>query len=161
MRVTDPKAAVYLHHRDDLVAVARAVVGSADIAEDVVQDCWLRWSGHDYEADRARAVLRRIVRNLALDWRRRRRVECEAVETQRLHLHGPLNAEHIVSARQELARVIEALDQLPPRTLRAFRLARVEGRTLKEVGRRMEVSEVRVSQLVSDAMVRIIAALEG
>lgn len=157
---TDPKIDAYLRHRGDLVAAAHAIVGSADTAEDVVQDCWLRWSAHDYGTDHARSILRRIVRNLAFDWRRRRRVEFEAVETHRLHAHAPHDAERIVGARQELARVVAALDRLPPRTLQAFRLSRVDGLTLKEAGRCLGVSEGRVSQLVSDALLRIVETLE-
>ncbi|MEM1079353.1 MAG: RNA polymerase sigma factor [Pseudomonadota bacterium] len=157
---TQQKLDVYLHEQRDLLAAACAIVGSPHVAEDLVQDCWLRWNARDYRPDQARPILLRIVKNLAIDWHRRRRVEFETLEAHRILQESPLDAERILDGKQQLSLVIKALEELPPRTLLAFRYSRVEGLTLKEAGRKMGVSESRVSQLVSDAVLRIVSAID-
>lgn len=151
---------VYLRARHELIARARCVVGNLHVAEDLVQDCWLRWSEHNYPTKRARPILLRIVTNLAIDWHRRRRVEFEALETKRLHQDAPPDVERTIMARQKLDLIIQALQHLPPKTLLAFRYSRVDGLTLKETGKRLGVSESRASQLVTDAVLRIVEAIE-
>ncbi|MEL6206226.1 MAG: sigma-70 family RNA polymerase sigma factor, partial [Pseudomonadota bacterium] len=109
----------------------------------------------------ARPILLTIIRNLSFDWHRRRRVEFETLEPHRILQDAPHDSERIVAARQELELVVRALEQMPPRTLLAFRYCRVNGHTLKEAGQRLGVSGSRVSQLVSDAIIRILDALDG
>ena len=155
-----PSLAPYLRERSDLVALARAAVGNAHVAEDLVQDCWLRWSQREYPKDQARPILTRILKNLTIDWHRRRRREFEALETQRLLQISSPDVERVMIARQRLEKVIDALQELPPKTLLAFRYSRFDCLTLKETGRRLGVSESRASQLVADAVIRIITVLE-
>ncbi|MEM9127711.1 MAG: RNA polymerase sigma factor [Pseudomonadota bacterium] len=150
----------FVDEREKLIATAVRIVNDRAIAEDLVQESWLRWASKNYQASQARLILLRIVKNLAIDWRRRRRVEFEALETHRLFQDSPYDAERIVGARQLLERVVQVIETLPPRTRLAFRYSRVEGLTLKETGRRLGVSESRASQLVSDAIIRIVAVLD-
>lgn len=157
---TDEQLQSYLREHADLIAAARSIVGNVDVAEDLAQECWLRWSARSYNTERARPILFTIIKNLAFDWHRRRRVEFETLEAHRILQSTPHDSERIVSARQQLERVVRALETLPPRTLQAFRYCRVNGDTLKEAGQRLGVSESRVSQLVSDAVLRIVTALE-
>lgn len=157
----DPSLASYLREREDLLAVARAAVGNVHVAEELVQDCWIRWTRRSYPAVDARPVLMRIVKNLAIDWHRRRRVEFAALEEQRLLQELQPDSERIIIARDRLHRVIKALENLPPRTLLAFRYCRVDCLTMKETGMRLGVSESRVSQMVSDAVVHIALALDA
>lgn len=157
---SDPVLSAYLCERDDLVGLAISVVGNSHVAEDLVQDCWLRWSAREYPADKARPILVRILKNLAIDWHRRRRLEFEVLEGRRILQETAPDVEREVIARQRLECVVKALEQLPPRTLFAFRCSRVECLTLKETGKRLGVSESRASQLVADAIVHIAIALE-
>lgn len=157
----DTALAAYLREKSDLTALAISVVGNSHVAEDIVQDCWLRWSQRRYPLDQARPILMRILKNLAIDWHRRRRIEFECLEAQRILQDQAPDVEREVIARDRLERVIRALQELPPRTLFAFRCSRVGGLTLKETGRRLGVSESRASQLVADAIVHITTALDG
>lgn len=144
-----------------MLKLAKAAVNNVHVAEDLVQDCWIRWSGRSYPLSEARPILMRILKNLAIDWHRRRRVEFEVIEAQRI-LHDPSpDTERVVIARDRLNKVIAALEALPPRTLLAFRLCRVDSLTLKQAGKALGVSESRVSQIVSDAMVQIVSALDN
>lgn len=156
---SDPGLSVFVDERDKLFAVAYRIVDNRAVAEELVQESWLRWNSKNYRSCNTASLLRRIVKNLAIDWHRNRRTEFEAIETQRLFLDTPHDAERIVGARQQLECVIQAIEELPPKTRLAFRLSRVDGLTLKQAGERLGVSESRTSQLLSDAIVRLAAAL--
>lgn len=156
----DPALKILVDERDTLIAAACRIVDNRAIAEELVQDVWLRWHAKQYQPSQARALLLRMVKNLAIDWHRRRRIEFEAIETQRVLQETPYDAERIIGARQELERVVRVVEKLSPKSRLAFQYCRVEGLTLKETGKRLGVSESRVSQLVSDAIVRIAAVLE-
>ncbi len=63
---------VFEEHRSLLNGVAYRVLGSADDAEDVVQEAWMRWSGESRdEVDDPRAYLVTVVSRLAIDRLRR------------------------------------------------------------------------------------------
>lgn len=156
----DPGLKTFVDERDRLIAAAYRIVDNRAVAEELVQESWLRWHGKTYPPDHALSLLLRIVRNLSIDWHRKRRVEFEAIETQVLLQESPLDAERIVEARQQLERVIRVIDLLPPKSRLAFRHARIDGLTLNETGQRLGVSQSRASQLVSDAIVRIVEALD-
>ena len=63
-------------HRDTVYGTARYLVRSADDAEDVVQETFVRlWrAGDDVDTERVRSWLLRVCRNLCLDQLRRRKV---------------------------------------------------------------------------------------
>lgn len=159
-RACDHGLKTFVDERDVLIAAASRIVDNHAVAEELVQEAWLRWRAKQYQLDQSRPLLLRIVKNLAIDWHRRRRTEFEVMETQRLIQDTPHDPERIVSARQQLERVIRVIETLSPKARLAFRYSRVDGLTLKEAGKRLGVSESRASQLVSDAIVRIVSALE-
>ena len=55
--------------------------------------------------------------------------------------------------RDDLRTLAEALSELPPRTQLAFNLHRVQGRPLREVAERLDISVARAQQLVKAAMI--------
>ena len=150
----------FVAEREKLVAAAYRIVDNRAIAEELVQESWLRWPGKQYPAEHPLSLLHRIVRNLSVDWYRRQRIEFDAIESQMLLYDAPPDAERVVTARQQLERVIRVIQHLPPKARLAFRYSRIEGLTLKKTGERLGVSESRASQLVSDAIIRIVEVLE-
>lgn len=156
----DPGLQTFVDERDKLISAAYQIVDSRAVAEELVQESWIRWDAKNYPQDQSRPLLRRIVKNLAIDWHRKRRVEFEAIETQRLVEENSYDAERIVVARQQLEQLIKLIETLPPKVRLAFRYSRLEGLTLKDVGKRLGVSESRASQLVSDAIVRLVFAFD-
>ena len=124
----------FLRHREKLIAKACRIVESRAIAEEFVQDSWLRWHERQYPPQKSQQILRRIVRNLALDWLRRdkevidRRLPGEilifdhnlanATVSDVLDLHDPAPALHVLAAT-EGARVFSIRPfvtvMLPPR----------------------------------------------
>lgn len=145
----------FMDEREDLLALACAVVGNSAVAEDLVQDSWMRWQSHRYPNSRARPILRRIVRNLALDWHRRQRAERNGLAATRLLVDKAPDSERILMARQDLVEVARVLSELPERTLAAFRMYRIEGFTYAEIAKELDVAPSRAHQLVRNALVHM------
>lgn len=144
-----------MRERSDLIALARSIVGSSHIAEELVQESWLRWVGRDYPSERSVPIFRRIVANLSKDWRRRQKIEAAGLQAIVCDVEEPVDGERIVMARQELTQVAKILSELPDRTLTVFRMHRLEGLTYAEIGKHLGIGTTRVHQLLQDALVHV------
>jgi RNA polymerase sigma-70 factor (ECF subfamily) len=77
-RITDPDGAVFERLRPRLTAISCRIVGSAAEAEDIVQDCFLKWQGAEQAALATPAAwLTTVVQHQSID-RLRRRARDEA-----------------------------------------------------------------------------------
>lgn len=157
MAPVDSTLTIYIEHRDRLLSYAVRIVRDRASAEDVVQEAWLRFSARsrqDGEIAQPLNYLYKIVRNLALNW------------TNRAARHGPIevpepvmegvpadapSAEQVLYYRDELRLLEDAIAELPERTQTAFYLYRIEGRSLQDIANRLNISVVRVHQLVKAA----------
>jgi RNA polymerase sigma factor (sigma-70 family) len=157
----DTTLSLYLEHRSSLVSYAHNIVRDRASAEDVVQEAYLRFSaardGDGAEAPVAHPVsyLYRIVRNLAVDWTRRASHEGPRPDNSADLAdvpHDAPTAEHVLLYRDELRVLAEAIAELPERTRTAFRMYRLEGRTLQQVAEGLGVSGPRAHQLVKEAV---------
>ena len=156
---------LFVEHRGSLVNYANGILHDRAGAEDVVQEAYLRFSA---AADSGQIVnpvsyLYRIVRNLALDWTRRRSVEppkMAAPLMENVASDAP-SAERVLLYRDELRVISDALGELPERTRIAFRMYRLEGQTLQEIANHLGVSVVRVHQLVKEAILHAARRLDG
>lgn len=158
MAPADPTLTIYIEHRDELLNYANRIVRDRASAEDVVQEAWLRFSARSRQSEEIAQPLNylyTIVRNLALDWLgRASRSAPQAISDAALESipSDAPSAERVLYYRDEL-RALEALvAELPERTQIAFRMYRVERRTLQEVADRLGVSVVRAHKLVKDAV---------
>lgn len=147
-------------HRRALVNYASSIVGSRAQAEDLVQEAWFRFD----EASRGRFLedatgyLYRIVRNLALDGRRRMNRE------SRLIADGDFDAaagtspdaaptqETVALYKDEYARAMAALAELPERTRIAVEMHRFGGAKLKEIAAFLNISLPLAHRLVADGV---------
>lgn len=159
-RYSDSRTTAFLEQRQDLVSLALRIVRSPALAEDLVQDSWFRWQGRAYPSDRARPILRRIVRNLALDWYRRQRIEGQVLTTYAIAQDDAPDTERVFSARQDLLKIVTALERLPDRSVKAFRLHRIDGLPYAKIAKRMDLSPSTAFKLVEDVMVEIVLALQ-
>lgn len=157
----DPVMRTFCEERSDLIALAQSLVGHHDIAEDIVQESWLRWQDKSYPADRAKPIVFRIIKNLAADWHRRKEVESKNYRIYSMLRGDVPDSERVVVARQQLKMVIEALSELPEQALEAFRLHRLEGMCFQEIGKHLGVSKAGAHRLVAKALTRIVLHLEG
>jgi len=150
-------SALFARHRGSLIDYAARIVGSRVQAEDVVQEAWLklRLAEEQRTVLEPVAYLYRLVRNLAIDTRRKlsREIMRGASEQTGLAVADEApSAERMAEAKDELRLVLEALAALPERTQIAVRMNRIEGRTLQEVANRLDLSVTRAFTLVAEGV---------
>ncbi len=155
---------LFIEHRRSLVDYAAGILGSRAQAEDVVQEAYIRFSAASGQAAaepgqaivNPLAYLYAIVRNLALTWARRSTRETIVApgseEIASVASDQP-SAETVLVHRDELRTLAAALVELPERTRLAFNMHRLEGRPLREVADRLDISITRAQQLVKAAMI--------
>ena len=155
-RVTDSPApeqwlvAAMAAHRGELQRYLRALVGDDDLARDILQEGYLRLAGHDPAAVRnPRALLYRVVSNLAHDHLRRRHREA-ALPADPDGEVPPVVDEMI--AGEDLASLRAAMAALPDRCGRVLRLHKLEGASYRDIARRLGISERTVGNHLAYAM---------
>ncbi len=152
------RLAVYLAHRGNLVAYADGIVRDRMSAEDVVQEAYLRFVGRtEAQVDEPVNYLYRIVRNLALDARRRlvregRVLERDADGAGDLAVDDAPTPEAVTAARADLKRLIEAMEALPERNRTALEMHRFGGYKLREIGEHLGISTSAAHELVADSI---------
>lgn len=159
-----------LHPRRDvetadrqLLRMARGSLRSLHDAEDVVQDSWLRAAVAAEAANpppirNLQAYLFRIARNLIIDHRRRAaaRPLVEVEEAVLLQAADPApTPEAAVITRDELHRMNRIMAAMPARPREVFRLARVEGLSYADIGRRLGLSRQTVHQHMARALLAL------
>jgi RNA polymerase sigma-70 factor (ECF subfamily) len=157
---------LFLTHQAALVDYATPIVGDRTRAEDVVQEAFIRFVPLDRKAgqavDQPVAYLYRIVRNLALDWTRRRAIEQRHGGAEPLWWmlpDTPRTPEQDMLHRRDLARIGAALDELAPEMRLAVEMHRFGGYTLTEIAGRLNVSVPTAHRMIRDALVDIASRL--
>ena len=157
---------LYLTHRVALVDYATPIVGDRLQAEDIVQEAYFRFvPSRDAgpAVQQPLAYLYRIVRNLAVDWVRRRTMERLRQEEEPAWWGGPSlprTPEQEASHRQDLDRIEHALKALPPETRLAVEMHRFGEFRLREVAGRLGVSVPTAHRIVRDALVKLARSLD-
>ncbi|MFT3803136.1 MAG: sigma-70 family RNA polymerase sigma factor [Burkholderiaceae bacterium] len=149
---------VFITRRGDLRAIASRIIGHSELVDDVLQDAYLKLT----EGVCAREVLNpfgyccQVVRNMALDYCRRRVVEAGCIaataDGELPDVAGGMPADAGIDERRLLERVEAALAALPSRTRLAFELYRLHGQTQREIGAALGVSATLVNFMIKDAM---------
>ena len=150
---------LFVAYRGKLVTYANDIVADAGHAEDVVQEAFLRFR----DATTTRSVrepvayLYRIVRNLAVDLKRRLKTEGRYVvgSSDDIALEiaeAKPSPEATAAARQELLNLAEAMGELPERTRIALEMHRLGGCTLKEIAERRGISVSMAQVLVVEGV---------
>lgn len=150
---------LYLSHRNALIDYAAPIVGDRERAEDVVQEAWLRFTGASMEQRsgiiQPVSYLYRVVRNLAIDVSRRLAPEMRGEEADAILSLAPAaspDPEACALQRDELNVVLNALEELPERTRRAFEMHRFHDKTYSEIACSLGISQGTAHNLVSDAV---------
>lgn len=154
---------LYRDHAPKLRRRLRARLGSADDANDVIQDAFARLLGAQSleKLQQPAAFLNRIVRNLLID--RSRRSAARAP-------HTPFGGDIEVAVRPEQSdgieveqmrdRYREIVEDLPARTRAVFLLHRLEGLRYKDIAARLDISVRTVEWHIAKAIVRIDEGLD-
>lgn len=102
-----------------------------------------------------KALLFRVARNLCIDDARKRKV---AQEWCSQHpgvgmVQTTPSSEYVVAQQRVLARVVEALEQFPPRRREVFILFRAHGYTRTEIAARLNITEMAVAKHLARAVI--------
>lgn len=115
----------------------------------------------------AKSFLFAVARNLLIDKVRRNRiVSIEAVggwkELDNMGLvSAEISQERALDSRQELQRLAEVLDNLPPRSREVLWLRRVEDMPQRDVAHKLRISEGSVEKALARAMRHLVKGLFG
>lgn len=167
MREGEFRLGVYLAHRAALIEYATPFLGSREAAEDIVQDAYLRFAPAKTSIgspEQALAYLYRIVRNLAFDVLKRRKIEQRQAEDAVPFWAVPYaepTPEQSVTCSEQIRIVSETLSSLPVEVRVAVEMNRFGGFTLEEVAEHLGVSVATVHRHIRSAMVKIASRLDG
>ena len=148
----------------ELVLRRRASPRGLPDTEDVEQEALLR-ALNAREKSAIRDPLRylfRVTRNLFIDGHRRKQREKLALAS--MHPAGApltetINPERVLSGKDDLRCVLQAIDSLPPRCQQAFVLHRFHNLSYPAIARRMGVSTGTIEKHIADALLRIARSL--
>lgn len=145
-----PLISLYTRWRTPVMRMLRRYFGSTAAVEDAAQEVFVRMAatGRNLEPDQEQPYLRQTVRSVAArDWQKSPQMhglqgvaydDCHE-ELLSLSAEGHGDTEHQAEHRQRLARLHDAIQELPPRQREAFMLHRVEGHTIEETADRMGI----------------------
>jgi RNA polymerase sigma factor (sigma-70 family) len=125
--------------------------------DDIVQECYAILAGLERvdHIARPKAYLFQTADSLVLrDLRRAKVVSIRAVDD--LDALGAVaeepSPESQIAAREELARLAEALDRLPSQCREAFKLRKIDGYSQREIAQKMGLSESTVEKHIAKAL---------
>lgn len=165
---SSPLLNAYFDRKVEMRRFFLARLQSASEADDLVQDLYLKVSSLTIveEIQSPGAYLYRLAANLMLD-RLRGQHRAAARDGQWRHANHLISpredvadvpsAEAVVAARQRLERVVQALEALPIKTQRVFRLHKFEGLGHAEVASRLGISRSAVEKHMIDALRHLVA----
>ncbi|MGH7695542.1 MAG: RNA polymerase sigma factor [Gemmatimonadaceae bacterium] len=147
MRLGDERAleTIFRAYYPGLVGFVRRYVKTTEIAEELVQDLFLKlWSrrGSLGEIDSVKTYLFRAARNTALNHLRRRKLEHEWLEKEGTTITEEQTQEgdETVTESELASAVRAAVDRLPPRCREVFMLSRDGGLTYGEIAKSLGIS---------------------
>lgn len=147
-------------HQQQLLSFLRRRTGSHEDAQDLVQESYLRMVRFGYtDPPRPEPVWRSLlyrtanslVSNLGREQRSHHAAEHDAFDELELVSELP-SPERQVEARQEFARMLEALHELPPRCRQVFLLHRLHGKSYSEIAVHCDISVKAVEKHISKAL---------
>lgn len=163
--------AVELYY-DELQLFIRQRTGSSSVAEDVIQETWIRANTTSVDLpDNPRAYLYRMAGNLAVDHIRRQQAWDKAGcgenekgdEVSSLLEDEPLSTEpevvDIVIAQKEFAALNMAVQELPDKCREVFLLYRGQGLSMRQIAAQLSISEKTVEKHIARAMLHCRARL--
>ena len=152
---------VFIAHRMQLWRVARKIVNTADLADDVVQDAYLKIVDGPCGRQGAAPIgfSCKVVRNMALDYCRRHRVEASYrtfdVDVELLDVPDVGTPDRMMCERQVITAIDQVLSGLAPKTRLVFELYRLEGLTQREIAARLGCALGLVNGLIAEAATAI------
>lgn len=146
---------IFRRYYKALCAQAVSYVHDLDLAQSLVQECFIRlWEKRDeaHKIKKLSSYLLTMVRNRCIDYLRTAKVADNLKVRASVIVQLP-NLEDETQAHEFEEQLILALATLPDRTRKAFEYSRFECLTYKEIAEKMGVSRKAVEALISRALV--------
>jgi RNA polymerase sigma factor (sigma-70 family) len=157
----DPKLLLDLleEHGSDLLALFTRITLRADVAEDLLQELFLKLRNADglARADNRKAYLFRTAMHLAFDWRRTRRVT-EPLPTE-VAVRAKLPLDHLIGVEQ-LEEVLDALQTLSELNREVLVLRYLQNHEYPKIAEMFGKTEHHVRSICSKALGQLRAALQ-
>lgn len=166
MSTGEARNGLFLAHRTALIDYATPILGSREAAEDIVQDAFLRFdraTARVESPERALAYLYRIVRNLAFDVLKRRKIEARESKAGVPFWAQPQAAadpEQSLLLCDQVRAVSDVLDGLSVEMRIAVEMHRFGGFTLEEVAEHLGISVATAHRHVRTALLAVAARLD-
>ena len=129
-------------HRDALLGFITKRTGDAQLAQDILQDLYLKLEGQNSATDikYPKAYLYRISNNLIIDHQRFQSKFSDNAEDDDLEQINELSPEIQLAHQQRLSIVSEALNELPDKTRDVFKMQRIQQVDKSEVADKLGIS---------------------
>jgi len=144
-------------YHDSLISFLRQRLRRPDDAVDVAQEAYIRMLQYEGSRDvhSPSSMLFRIAINVANDLERSEQVrhlsdQCSVDDVELVS--GAPSPEREVAGQQDLAKLHEAIVQLPPKCRQVFLLSRARGMTYPEIARHCGISVKMVEKHISHAL---------
>ncbi len=153
----EPVTAALRIHYDELIAFVRRRVRCSALADDIVQETYVRLASTDESAEieNPRALLYRVAGNLAIDHLRREKTRAKYVMQKPLSdevADGQPSVEAAIDARQRMTILMNAVDELPPRCREVFILRKFEGLPQADIAKSLGISRNMVEKHLRKAL---------
>lgn len=154
-----------LTERSSLLRLVRRIVGNRPAAEDVTQSLWFKVQRveDDPPIIYKRAFLYRLAANLATDRVRadqRYNALFEMEEPARDVPHDAPSAEQRLLDREQLDRLMGAVDELTPRCREVFILRKLEDVPVSEICQRLGITRSMVARHMDNALRHLFARMQ-
>ncbi len=162
----------YLEKRDVLLRYIAASCRDPGLAEDIIQDLYVKLSALEVEpvVDNPSGYLFRMANNIYLN-----RLRALKSERSRDHAWQSTSFENIgadaiadeptpearITGRQQIQKLKSAIDALPERTQAIFRLHKLEGLTQTQVAARLDISISSVEKHLATALKTLTAQVRS
>jgi RNA polymerase sigma factor (sigma-70 family) len=144
--------------------VAYRIVGTADIAEDVTHDAFIKYYERKEplpDLDQTKYWLIRVVKNLSLNYTKKRAREKRAYEKYRDNTYRHPESGEDITLKKEMSKdVKEALDMLPENLRLVLVLKEYADLNYKEIGKVLGISEGNVKVRVFRGRERLLRILK-
>jgi RNA polymerase sigma-70 factor (ECF subfamily) len=146
---------LFRQYKDKLYSFILHLSGSATIAEDVLQDVFLKiWRDRHQltNIDNFNAYLYRMAQNTAINvLRRQSREALLLTEVQRLAPHG-VQGDELLAAKEVRTALQQAINNLPPQQRKVYQLGKEQGLTYEQIAVSLGISTSTVRNHMVQAL---------
>lgn len=145
---------IFRKYYKSLCAQAVLYVKDNDLAQEIVQECFIRFWEKRSELDEVRKLstfLSFMVRNRAIDFLRKEKVQMTLVDSLQ-YQHQNDSADNLAISHEFEEILMEAILKLPDRCREAFEYSRFEGLTYGQIADKMGISQKAVEALIGRSL---------